>query len=59
MVGLTVQKQLSEQSGMNGKKYLDSRAGTSGGKGQACVERGGAENPAAEWGRGWDTLESA
>lgn len=31
MVGLTVQKQLSEQSGMNGKKYLDSRAGTSGG----------------------------
>lgn len=33
MVGLTVQKQLSEQSGMNGKKYLDSRAGTSGGRG--------------------------
>lgn len=44
---------------MNGKKYLDMGAGTSGGSGVHVWKRGGAENPAAEWGRGSDTLESA
>lgn len=55
------EKQLSEKvCGMNGKKYLDSGAGTRGGRG-ARVWKGAALGiqPQNGGGRGSDTLESA
>lgn len=40
-------------------EILGHGGGNKWGRGVRVRKRGGAENPAAEWGRGWDTLESA